>query len=70
VFKPSEDAESLLVSIFKKLGSFGFEFFVGYVLIRVGLGLFGPLHLALRLNRKRKLRVSFFYKKLGEHPQL
>jgi len=46
--------------IFKKLGSFGIAFFVGYIIIVAGLGLFGPFHLALNLNGKRELRSSFF----------
>jgi len=50
------------------LGSFGFKFFVGYIIIGVGLGLFGPLDLALSLNRKREFCASL--KKLVENPHL
>jgi len=44
---------------FLKMGSFGFEFFVGCVIIRVGLGLFGALHLALSLNFKSERFILF-----------
>jgi len=40
------------------LGSFEFKVFVGYIIIGVGLGLFGPLHLAMSLKRKRELCAS------------
>jgi len=40
LFKSSKDVESLVVSIFKKVESFGFQFFVGDVIIVVGLGFF------------------------------
>jgi len=46
LFKPSEAEECLLVSI-EKLESFGFELFVGDILIGVGLGFFGTRHRAL-----------------------
>jgi len=59
-FKPSKDAERLALSIEKKLGNFGFEFFVGDVIMKVGLRLFGPLHLAMGPNRKR---AFCFFKK-------
>jgi len=58
LFKPSKDAKRYLVSILKTLGRFGYTLFVGYVIIGTGLGLLGPLHLALTLNRKRELCAS------------
>jgi len=54
----------------KNLGSFDLSFFVGDVAMRVGLYLFGPLHLALGPKRKRKLFVSFLKGKLAENPHL
>jgi len=47
LFKRYQDVQRLVVSIFKKLGSFGFAFFVGDIIIGVGLGSFSSLHQAL-----------------------
>jgi len=51
----------------EKIGCFGFEFFVGDVILGVGLGFFGLCHLPLGPNRKRE---SFVSKKLGENPHI
>jgi len=51
----------------KKLGSFGFEFLVGGVMLGVGLGFFGLRHRDLGPNPKRQF---FSLKKLGENPHL
>jgi len=54
----------------KKFGNFlDFELFVGDVIMRIGLCLFGTLHLTLGPNRKWE-HFCFFKKKLGENPHL
>jgi len=61
LIKPSEDAESLLVSI-TKIGKFWFYFFVVDVTTGVGLGVYlDLLHWAQSLNRERALCTSFFF---------
>ena len=57
MFRPSKDAE-ILLDLTKKTGNFGSEFFVGYIIIGVGLGLLCPLHLALSPNCKGELPAS------------
>jgi len=47
LFKPSKDVESQWTFDRNKLENRRFEFFVGGVMMRVGLCLFGPLHLAM-----------------------
>jgi len=67
VFKNPEDAESLLVSILKKLGSFGFAVWV-CVRIGVGLGIFGQRHLTLGHNPKGQFFVSLTKQRFRRKP--
>jgi len=53
VFKPFEDTSFDLKKRFR------FEFFVGYIIMGVGLSLFGPLYLALSPNHKREIFACF-----------
>ena len=51
LFKPSKDSTSLRVCNDNKFFGFEFGFFVSDVISGIVLGLFGPFHLALGLNR-------------------